>query len=120
MSQTKLTKNRENLVSGGILMEKIREAAFDLDGNLGSIDSDVEVLFGAKDLLQDVKEVLAQAMVDGDSMIPITSIHGKLLAIHELIRFSLDDLSTACEQAQENKDVLFAHIIRGNEEVSNL
>jgi hypothetical protein len=117
MMGTKLNKNRENLVIGGISMEKIKEAAFDLDGNLSSINSQVEVMFGAKDLLHDVKEVLAEALMQGDSMIPITAIHGKLLAIHELIRFSLDGIYTSCEDAEENKDVLFAHFAQ---ETSNL
>ena len=95
-----------------------RDAAFDLDYNMGLINMEIETLFGVKDLLDDIKYSMDEAEIYGQNAVQRIYVHRRLNAIIELIRHSLKDLGAAHMDANQNKDVLFDYLVKGKERES--
>lgn len=90
-----------------------RDAAFELDSNLGLIGGQTEILFGVKDLLYDILRELDAAAFRGDNFFRLDQVHSRLNATFELMRYSLDDLNEVQKNLGENNGILFAFLVRG-------
>ncbi|WP_306475123.1 hypothetical protein [Bacillus anthracis] len=96
-------------------MEPLKNLTRELDHEVGSIGLSVATLVDVENLLGHLVESMNEAAYKGEQMAYFNEHHTKVRVYWNLIRHTVNELSTEYEKVEKIKDGLFNEVVKNGE-----